>query len=123
LTTNEPRWSSVTANPSSVLIVMVRPWLGSQPAKETCPGAGAFTTVPGMPPTSIPECPRSWYSAPPKSNGRRTGPSAGQVQAAADEGHRRQAANNASVVVFFVNIAATVASRSAVVKTGYSDSR
>jgi hypothetical protein len=54
LTAIVPRCSSVTAYPSGVLIVTVQPFLGSQPANDTCPAAGARTAEPAPPPTSIP---------------------------------------------------------------------
>jgi hypothetical protein len=44
----------VTAKPSDVLIVTVRPWTGSEPAKDTRPPAAARTGVPTSAPMSIP---------------------------------------------------------------------
>ncbi len=98
----------MTAYPSGVLIVTVRPFLGSQPANDTCPAAGARTAEPASPPTSIPLCPCSWYSGPPKSKPRSTGPSAGQLQAAAGPGATSASTTSiaTAAVVLLVNIAA-----------------
>jgi hypothetical protein len=122
LTAIVPRWSKVTAKPSDVLTVSVRPFPGSQPANDTRPPAGVPTAEPASLPISIPLWPRSWYSGPPNSNPRSTGPSTGQLQAAADDGTISPSTIDVKiVVVFFVNIAANVAGRPAVVKVGYSD--
>jgi hypothetical protein len=105
LTAIAPRWSRVTAKPSDVLSVSVRPFPGSQPANDTLPSAGASTVAPASPPMSIPLWPCSWYSAPPNSNPRSTGPSAGQLQAAAGDAATSPSAITVRiVVVFFVNI-------------------
>jgi hypothetical protein len=96
----------VTANPSLVLIVIVFPWVGSQPAKETRPACGASTGAPAAPPTSMPVWPRSRYSSPPNSKPRKTGPSAGQLQASAEAGASSTAAAiTTTSVVLLVNIA------------------
>jgi hypothetical protein len=97
----------VTAKPSGVLIVTVRPWVGSQPANEITPPAGAGTSAPEAPPTSMPVWPCSWYSSPPNENPRSTGPSAGQVHAPAGVGATSVTANSSisRVVACFVNIA------------------
>ncbi len=50
----DPRCVSVTAQPSSVRIDTVRPFVGSDPANVTRPAAGARTSEPGGPATSIP---------------------------------------------------------------------
>ena len=119
-----PRWSRVTAKPSDVQTVSVRPFPGTHPAKDTRPPVGARTAEPASPPMSIPLWPCSWYSAPPNSNPRSTGPSKGQLQAVAGDGMISPIAIIASIaVVFFVNIAANVAGRAAVVKIGYRDCR
>ncbi|HET7856243.1 MAG TPA: hypothetical protein VFL41_07280 [Gaiellaceae bacterium] len=55
----EPRWVSVTAQPSAVRIESVLPFDGSEPAKETRPEAGARTVVPGAPAMSIPRWPEA----------------------------------------------------------------
>ncbi|MBX5474204.1 MAG: hypothetical protein IRZ20_04245 [Thermoleophilia bacterium] len=47
---------SVTASPSAVSIVTVRPLEGTEPAKVTVPDAGARTGAPAAAPTSIPRC-------------------------------------------------------------------
>ncbi len=49
-----PRCVSVTAQPSSVRIDTVRPFVGSEPANVTRPAAGARTSEPAGPATSIP---------------------------------------------------------------------
>lgn len=55
-TASAPRWVSVTASPSAVSIVTVRPLEGTEPAKVTVPDAGARTGAPAAAPTSIPRC-------------------------------------------------------------------
>jgi hypothetical protein len=73
---------------------------------------------------SIPVWPCSRYSGPPKSKPRSTLPSAGQDHAAAGAGASTSAnARRVTLVVIFVNIAATVAGGSAVVNDGYSERR
>jgi hypothetical protein len=95
----------VTAKPSDVLIVSVRPFPGSQPANDTRPPAGARTAEPASLPMSIPLWPRSWYSGPPNANPRSTGPSTGQLQAAADDGTISPITIDVKIaVVFLVNI-------------------
>jgi hypothetical protein len=122
LTAIVPRWSRVTAKPSDVRIVSVRPFPGSQPANDTRPPAGVRTAEPASLPISIPLWPLSWYSGPPNSNPRSTGPSTGQLQAAPGGGMISPIAINVRIaVVFFVNIAANLADRAAVVKSGYRD--
>jgi hypothetical protein len=61
----EPRWVSVTAQPSAVRIEMVFPFDGREPAKLTRPAAGAATAEPRAPPTSIPRWPDEVYAPPP----------------------------------------------------------
>jgi hypothetical protein len=70
------------------------------------PLAGARTGDPGAAPMSMPVCPCSRYSGPPNAYPRSTGPSAGQVQAAAAAGQTKASAasTNGQVVVFFVNM-------------------
>jgi hypothetical protein len=105
LTAIVPRWSRVTAKPSDVLTVSVRPLPGSHPANDTSPSAGARTAEPASLPMSIPLWPCSWYSAPPNSNPRSTGPSAGQLQAAAGDGVISPIAISIiTIVVLLVNI-------------------
>jgi hypothetical protein len=125
LTANEPRWRSVTAKPFGVLIVTVFPCVGSQPANEISPAAGARTAVPESAPMSIPVWPCWRYSSPPKSKPRRTGPSTGQLQALAAHGVASAfTTTRISAVAFLVNIAATkLPGRSAVVKNGYRERR
>jgi hypothetical protein len=77
---------------------------GSQPANDTRPDAGAATGASAGEPTSMPEWPRSWYSAPPNSKARRTGPSVGQLQADAPAGAASASSSALAVVVIFVNI-------------------
>ena len=55
-TATVPRWRSVTAWPSAVRIVIVRPPVGTVPANETRPDTGAWTASPVVPPMSIPRC-------------------------------------------------------------------
>jgi hypothetical protein len=52
----EPRWVSVTARLSDVVIVTTRPWVGTVPAKDTVPPMGARTLSPVTPPMSRPRC-------------------------------------------------------------------
>ena len=82
-TSTVPRWTSVTAYPSAVRIVRLRPYVGSEPAKLTVPDAGARIDDPAGPATSMPRCCPAAYASPPSANGRRTSPSAGQDHAAA----------------------------------------
>ncbi|HEU5373425.1 MAG TPA: hypothetical protein VFU51_13640, partial [Gaiellaceae bacterium] len=75
---------SVTASPSAVVIVSVRPEPGTVPLNVTVPVAGARTTPPAFAPMSIPRCsPAAYGCARSKLNGWRTGPSTGHVQARA----------------------------------------
>ena len=55
----------VTAQPSSVRIDTVRPFVGSEPEKVTRPAAGARTSEPTAPAMSIPRCPDAVYGPPP----------------------------------------------------------
>jgi hypothetical protein len=77
----EPSWTSVADSPPAVSIVTVRPYLGTLPANDTVPDAGATTGVPDRAPMSIPRCWPAAYGSPPNENGRSTGPSTGHVQA------------------------------------------
>ncbi len=77
----EPSWTSVTESPSAVSIVTVMPFFGTVPEKDTVPPAGARTGAPALPPMSTPRCWPAAYGSSPKTNGFRTGPSAGQVHA------------------------------------------
>jgi hypothetical protein len=52
----EPRWVSVTDQPSGVSIVTALPLPGTVPAKLTVPEVGARTSPPTPPPTSMPRC-------------------------------------------------------------------
>jgi hypothetical protein len=61
----EPSCVSVTAQPSAVRIDTARPFDGSEPANVTRPAAGARTSAPGGPATSIPRCPDAVYAPPP----------------------------------------------------------
>jgi hypothetical protein len=64
----------------------VFPPVGTVPAKETTPEAGAATALPVGAPRSTPRCcPAAYGWARSKENGRSTGPSTGQVQARATE--------------------------------------
>jgi hypothetical protein len=59
-----PRWVNETAYPSS-WIVTVRPEVGTTPANETTPDAGARTGSPSEPATSTPRCwPAAYASGP-----------------------------------------------------------
>jgi hypothetical protein len=51
-----PRWVRVTAYPSAVVIVTLRPEPGTVPANVIAPAAGAETDDPGSPATSMPRC-------------------------------------------------------------------
>jgi hypothetical protein len=79
----EPRWVSVTLNPSAVRIESVRPLPATVPANVTSPAAGARTSAPGAPPTSIPRCWPAAYGSLVVEKGRTTAPSLGQDQALA----------------------------------------
>jgi hypothetical protein len=85
VTAIEPRCVSVTDQPSAVSIVTHLPFVGTLPAKETTPVAGARTTAPGVPATSIPRC---WSAAfgniRSNENAWSTTPSTGHVHALAD---------------------------------------
>jgi hypothetical protein len=96
-TPSEPRWSSVTVNPSPVSIVIERPCSGSVPAKRTSPPAGASTGSPASPAMSTPRCAPASYSPGASTNGRRTVPEAGQLHASAD-GEAASAAATAATV-------------------------
>jgi hypothetical protein len=83
-TTIEPRCVSVTASPSGVVIVTLSPELGTVPANVTVPAAGATTGSPWPAPMSTPRCsPAEYGCAGSKTNGCRTGPLTGHVQARA----------------------------------------
>ncbi len=82
-TSSVPRWVSDARWPSGVVTVTVSPWVGTCPAKVTSPAAGARTLRPASSATSIPRCCPPAYGSSPTANERRTGPSAGHVQAAA----------------------------------------
>ncbi|HEU6446070.1 MAG TPA: hypothetical protein VFL61_13530 [Gaiellaceae bacterium] len=56
---------SVTAQPSGVRIDTVLPFVGSEPANDTRPAAGARTAEPTAPPMSTPRCPDAVYAPPP----------------------------------------------------------
>jgi hypothetical protein len=129
LTPIDPRCRSVTAYPSWVSIVTVLPPLGTVPAKLIVPPAGAATAAPVLPATSMPRCCPPVYGAPAlNEKPRKTGPSAGHVQAEA-EGTRRSAVRTpnrstrmtTAFVVRVENGATTVAGRSVVVNYGYSE--
>ena len=95
-TENEPRCVSVTAYPSAVVIVRLLPEAGTVPAKVTVPAAGATTAAPASAPRSTPRCwPAAYGCAGSKTNGCRTGPSAGQLHAPA-AGARTSAATTAA---------------------------
>src|SRR5690348_8602248 len=80
----EPRWVSVTAKPSTVVIVSTRPEPGTVPLNVTVPAAGASTTSPARAPMSMPRCsPAAYGCAGSKLNGWSTGPPTGHVQARA----------------------------------------
>jgi hypothetical protein len=64
-TITEPSCVRVTAQPSAVRIETARPFDGSDPAKLTCPAAGARTSAPATPAMSIPRCPEAVYAPPP----------------------------------------------------------
>jgi hypothetical protein len=52
----EPRWTSVAVKPKDVSIDTVFPPVGTVPAKDTTPSAGASTGLPLGAPRSIPRC-------------------------------------------------------------------
>ena len=72
----------MTAYPSAVWIVSARPPAGTGPTKDTVPVTGARTGSLIAAPTSMPRCCPASYSSAASENGRRTGPSTGQVQPA-----------------------------------------
>jgi len=79
-----PRCVSVTAYPSAVSIVTLRPEDGTDPAKETIPAAGASTGSPSAPATSTPRCcPAAYGCDRSNENGWTTAPRVGHVQAEA----------------------------------------
>lgn len=82
-TTRGPRWVSDTRCPSDVVMVTVSPWVGTVPANVTSPLAGARTARAPPSSTSIPRCCPAAYLSSATEKGRRTAPSAGQVQARA----------------------------------------
>jgi hypothetical protein len=85
VTAIEPRWTSVTDQPSAVSIDKVLPPSGTTPANVTIPAAGARTVSPAPPPTSMPRCwPPAYGWVESKENRCWTGPSAGQLQARAE---------------------------------------
>ena len=92
-TSYEPRCTSVTAYPSCVWIVTVLPPVGTTPAKETVPLAGASTGVPLGAPMSMPRCCPAAYGSLPNANGRKTGPWTGQLHARPDAGDTTAASN------------------------------
>jgi hypothetical protein len=55
-TSTDPRCTSVTAYPSAVRIVRLRPYVGSEPAKLTVPDAGARMDDSSGPAMSMPRC-------------------------------------------------------------------
>jgi hypothetical protein len=130
-TSKEPRCTSVTEKPSSVPIVTVLPPVGTVPAKETVPLAGASTGVPVGEPMSIPRCCPAAYGSDPNEKGRRTGPRTGQVQAQAEVGeasaaraaHASSRIRRPSVVARNENTETRVATTPFVVKSGYNDER
>ena len=81
LTRSAPRCVSDALYPSSVAIVTVNPWVGSDPAKVTSPetGASAVAAVPSA--TSMPRCCPPAYLSLATENPRRTAPSPGQAHA------------------------------------------
>ncbi len=84
VTVMEPRWVSVTDQPSTVSIVTHLPFVGTVPANETTPVAGARTAAPSAPATSIPRCwPAALGNSRSKEYGWSTTPSTGHVQAPA----------------------------------------
>ena len=121
----------MTEKPSSVRIVTVLPPVGTVPAKETVPPAGASTGVPVGEPISIPRCCPAAYGSDPNEKGRRTGPRTGQLQAqlevgetsAARAAHASSRILSPSFVARNANIDARVAAALVVVKSGYKDER
>src|SRR5262245_58209230 len=77
----EPRWTSVTDQPSSVRTVRQSPWVGSPPANATTPVVAEHTSEPLGAPMSIPRCWPPAYGSPSAANGLSTGPSTGHAQA------------------------------------------
>ena len=83
-TLTEPRWVRLTARPSAVWIVTLRPFVGTVPAKLTTPGAGASTGVPPSAPIAMPRCcPAAYGCAGSNENVSSTGPRTGHVHACA----------------------------------------
>jgi hypothetical protein len=76
-----PRCVRETLYPSAVAIVTVRPWVGTVPAKDTRPEAGARIALDSRTAMSRPRCCPAAYASLPTENVRRTGPSAGQAHA------------------------------------------
>jgi hypothetical protein len=127
-TRTDPRWSSVAEYPSVLSIVIVRPPLGTLPAKETVPAIGASTGAPSAPSTSMPRCwPGVSGNSGSNANGRRTGPGSGHVQARAAPATTSAAAARTQVRRRFrcqiCKPTATVPGRSVVVKSAYSEAR
>jgi hypothetical protein len=79
-----PRCVRETMYRSPVAIVTVRPWVGTVPAKDTRPEAGARIALDSRTAMSSPRCCPAAYASLPTENVRRTGPSAGQAHANAE---------------------------------------
>src|SRR5579871_1382989 len=87
-TASEPRWVSVTSSPPGVWIVSEIPFVGTVPANDTVPLAGATTGTPlADAPMSTPRCwPAAYGYAGSKEKPCRTGPATGHVHARAAAG-------------------------------------
>jgi hypothetical protein len=83
----EPRCTSVAVYPAGVSIEIVFPPVGTVPAKETTPPAGACTSLSVGAPRSTPRCcPAAYGCERSNENCRSTGPSTGHVHARAVAG-------------------------------------
>jgi hypothetical protein len=104
LTSSAPTWVNVTAYPAGVEIVIVRPCVGTLPAKVTVPAAGDRIASAASAPTSMPRCWPAAYGSEPKTNGRSSGPSAGQVHASATAGATSARADAAAAATTFLGV-------------------
>src|SRR5439155_16202849 len=131
-TPSEPRCVKLTASPSPVWIVSVRPFVGTEPAKLTTPAAGASTGAPASAPIAMPRCcPAAYGCAGSNENVSSTGPLTGHVHAPA---HRTKKRNRSTIgpnrparriahhhlVVEIENRTGTVAAAAAVVHCVYT---
>lgn len=117
--------------PSAVWIVSVLPPVGTVPAKETVPPAGATTAAPVGAPMSMPRWSPAPYGSEPKLNPRRTGPRTGQAQPLAVDGaasaatapHAASRAEREPIRCQFCKPRQPYQAASTVVKSDYSEPR